>query len=459
VRATLNELSRRRVVRWASAPLGLVLLLAVSVEEVTGEPPALDPRFFEGGGADAVGSGGGQVPFADYDGELLTLSGTLLGDRPGSADLDLWQELPGEGVQRVHLGKIPMAALGPFELRVPVDFGPLQIEVFRDITGDGPSLDDAFGRVEVDVGNEPVAGVELHLDEDALADLDAESLAGMFGGASPIHSDMPPGGEGSDGGGEHVEAVEGAPGGEEHEHIEVAVGDGTGEVHEHVEAPVGAPGGEEPDDGTGEFEHVEAPEGAPGGEVPADGTGEHQHLEAPEGAPGGGEVEHVEMPPGGEGGGDHQPVEHKEAPAGAPGGEAHQHAEAEPGAPGGEGGAQAEGPPAPVGSGGDPFSGVDGPRVSVKGVVHYTDASAVLDMDVFKDDPDGPGGRAFVGKTKLAPGAFELSVPKQFGAITLEIFLDATGDGPSADDPFVSCPCNPVFLGAGAVEGIEIRLE
>ncbi len=45
------------------------------------------------------------------------------------------------------------------------------------------------------------------------------------------------------------------------------------------------------------------------------------------------------------------------------------------------------------------------------------------------------------------------------GALKGKVFVDATGDGPSADDPFAACPCNPLSLSRGDVQAIEIRVE
>ena len=64
-----------------------------------------------------------------------------------------------------------------------------------------------------------------------------------------------------------------------------------------------------------------------------------------------------------------------------------------------------------------------------------------------------------MGKKKLSPGAFVLEIPSSFEIISFEVFLDATGDGPSADDPFAACPCNPVNLSRGDVDGLIIHLK
>lgn len=376
----LPDLLRGRAAWWVGTAVVLGLLAVLSLEEVTAEPPPLDPRFYAGGGTSAVGPGPGLVPFADYDGDTVTVSGTVEAPAAGAMDLDLWKVDPDAPGSRSHLGKIPQEGPGPFEILVPVDFGKLQIEAFLDQTGDGPSMDDPFGRVACDVGAEPVTELELVLEE---------------GGMGKHHGGPPPSGEGSPEG-----TPEGGP-----EHLEMPPGGVGGESGaEHSEAEPGAPGGEAQ-------EHVEMPPGGGDGGTPGDNEG-------------GGGKEHVEMPPGG---------------AAADGGV--EHREAAPG------------------TGRDPFASAEGPRVKVSGTIHFSDAAAVLDLDLFREDPGGPGGRVFVGKKKVTAGGFELAVPVAFEKISMEVFHDATGDGPSMDDPFAACPCNPVNLRRGDVDGIEIRVE
>lgn len=155
------------------------------------------------------------------------------------------------------------------------------------------------------------------------------------------------------------------------------------------------------------------------------------------------------------------------------------HVEAPPGAPGGApvappaGGAPPEGAPPPQGSPTpqagsptpmpenrpDPFASVEGPRVALGLVLEYGDPAAVVDLDVFRVDPQGPGGRAFAGKVKASPGPVELKVPTSFGKVTVEAFVDPAGDGPTAGDPFAACPCNPVDLSRGDQAGIRIQLR
>jgi len=157
-------------------------------------------------------------------------------------------------------------------------------------------------------------------------------------------------------------------------------------------------------------------------------------------------------------GGANGPV-HAEAPPGAPGG---------PQVPGANPGSPPPGSPPPDGSpqptGGpaappDPFAGNTGARVTLRGTLVYADPAATIDIDVFKTDPQGPGGRAFVGKYKEIAGYFELKLPVSLGQVTLEAFIDKAGDGPTPGDPLAVCPFNPVDLGRGDQDGIRFALQ
>jgi hypothetical protein len=109
-----------------------------------------------------------------------------------------------------------------------------------------------------------------------------------------------------------------------------------------------------------------------------------------------------------------------------------------------------------AGGGSDPFSGDPRPRVMVKGRVEGG-APGGVDLDVRVPDPEAPGGMRGVGKLLLpAPGPFELSVPVDVGALELQAFQDADGDGPSAGDPFARATLQ---VGTGVVEGVVLRLE
>ncbi len=83
--------------------------------------------------------------------------------------------------------------------------------------------------------------------------------------------------------------------------------------------------------------------------------------------------------------------------------------------------------------------GADGSEVTLSGTVGGEGASAaskLILLDLIADD----SGRVVWGFTCDRPGAFSVSVPADLGAVTLSVWLDATGDGPSDDDAKGSLP-------------------
>jgi hypothetical protein len=139
----------------------------------------------------------------------------------------------------------------------------------------------------------------------------------------------------------------------------------------------------------------------------------------------------------------------KEARSNAGGGPV--HTEAPPGF-GSDEGPQPDGKPSTK----DPFSGMEGERVSVHGTVVF-DGDAVVDLDLFQPDASVPGGRTLLGKLKISSGPFTLHVPRSLGALELDAFADKTGDGPSADDP--RGQVSGIDLTAGDVSGVRLILE
>ena len=174
------------------------------------------------------------------------------------------------------------------------------------------------------------------------------------------------------------------------------------------------------------------------------GAGGPTHTEAPPGAPGG----DPSAGPGGEnedGLGSPTP-----APPGAPGGDP---SAAPAGAPGGDPGAAPEGE-------GDltPFVGYDGDTVIVRGTLYCARCTSI-DLDLFQPNPDNPGGRKMLGKLKLAPGPYSLTVPEDFGPMLLEAFSDLDGNGPGSGDPMGRYKDNPLRIGSHDISGIDVTLS
>lgn len=164
------------------------------LERVTGEDVPLDPRFYaaveESSGSPTEGSGD-SAPFHGVPGDRVKVTGTVEAPDGGSIDLDVrTPDATQPGGTKGH-GKLLLDGPGPFELLVPKSIGPIELQAFQDLEGDGPSGQDPFAQVNVSVGAEDLSGVRMVL------------AAGARGSGGPVHQEMPagaPGGGGSGGG-------------------------------------------------------------------------------------------------------------------------------------------------------------------------------------------------------------------------------------------------------------------
>ncbi len=160
------------------------LLLFGCLERVTGDAVPLDPRFIENqpgaaGGADGGDDGGGTTPFADHDGEMVWVRGEIIAEKDVAVDLDVRVPDPTVDGGARGMGKLLLEGPGAFELKVPKSLGPLELQAFQDPDSDGPSEDDAFGEVDLEVEAVDVEGVVLTLEVGARA--------------GPTHVEAPPG--------------------------------------------------------------------------------------------------------------------------------------------------------------------------------------------------------------------------------------------------------------------------
>lgn len=436
--------------------LWTILGLAGCLEEVTGEPIALDPRFVVVETADDTGGPGHATvehvemshnaddtgapthkdvvhvevgapqPFADVDGEKVLVSGTVVGLLSGPVELDISrvdEDFPGG---RESKGKMLFEEAGDFELWVPKGIGSLSIVAFQDPEQDGPGEGDFYAEETIDVANEPVIDLVLTLSTDA--------RTGAGGG--PEHVEVGPPQPFEDVEGEKV-LVSGT-----------VVGSVAGAVDIDVSrVDPSAPGGRKSHgkllfESAGDFE-LQVPKGL--GQLclvafqdpDLDGPGEGDFYAevtidvaddpvtglvltlatGARGSAGGGPV-HTEAPPGyGSGEGSH---------------------------PDGKNAAT------------DPFAEIEGERVAVAGTVVF-DGDAVVDLDLFQPDASVPGGRILIGKLKISSGPFTLQVPRTLGALELDAFADKTGDGPSADDP--RGQVSAIDLTSGPISGVQLTLE
>jgi len=182
-----------------------LLLLPACLERATGEPIPLDPRYYaahEGvHGEEGVG-GGNSVPFSDVDGKKVVVRGVItseIADLPVDVDVRVPDaDSPGGMAGK---GKILLDAPGEFELSVPIALGKLELQAFQDADSDGPTGNDPFATVWLDVGETDMTDVTLELEEGAR-------------GGGPVHEAAPPGAPGGNpGGGQDGEG--GGPGGGE----------------------------------------------------------------------------------------------------------------------------------------------------------------------------------------------------------------------------------------------------
>jgi hypothetical protein len=127
------------------------------------------------------------------------------------------------------------------------------------------------------------------------------------------------------------------------------------------------------------------------------------------------------------------------APGGAPGG-------APPGAPGGTGA-----PPPP-----DGLSFPAGDMVSLSGTV-TTSRDLPVVLDFFHSNGEGAGGRSYLGKRVVPPGAWSQEFPVDYGPVEVEAYQDLTGDSRTGDDPSGRTE-RPLTIADTDVSGISLTI-
>ena len=186
----------------------LYCLLSGCLEKVTGEAVPLDDRFTaqataSTGEADDTGAPGHEavvhqavkheevpppMPFANSEGDRVTVSGTIVSTMDGAVDFDVSTvDASSEGGLKTE-GKVLFAEPGPFELKIPVSTGSLLLSAFQDIEKDGPSNEDPYAEMTITVDSADVVGLELVLVEGARGD-----AMGGPGHEKKDHFEAPPG--------------------------------------------------------------------------------------------------------------------------------------------------------------------------------------------------------------------------------------------------------------------------
>jgi hypothetical protein len=123
-----------------------------------------------------------------------------------------------------------------------------------------------------------------------------------------------------------------------------------------------------------------------------------------------------------------------------------------PGGGGGGGGGPA-GAPSPPPEG---LTLPDGPTVTVSGTVTTSRDLPVI-LDFFHADGLGEGGRAYLGKRKIAAGDFTQAFPVGYGAVEIEAYQDLTGDSRTGDDPAARLE-HALVIGQDDVSGVVLSI-
>ncbi len=367
----------------------------------------------------------GLGPFANHEGDFVKLRGSVRSESELPVDLDVWIADPAAPAGMRNQGKVVLVAPGEFTLRVPKGAGKIALEGYQDEAVDGPTETDAFARVELDVDAADIDDVVLSLKQTGAA---AHAAAGAAdkGVAPPPDGQVP------------FADVQGAT---------VTVSgvvraDSDGMIDIDVRVPdADAPGGVRQEgkirlQGPGVFE-LKVP--VDFGSIELEAFQDTDHNGPDDDDP----YARLDVEVGSR---DLQAsldlVEGGRAIAASAGAPPHQ------GATAGSAGAGE----------GDAFPAYEGERVTISGTIAY-DGEGLVDIDLFKSDPEAPGGRSIAGKLKLKPGSFSFTAPKDFGKLELEAFVDVDGDGPSASDPVGRYEDNPLTVGSDDIDGVVVQFD
>ncbi len=371
-------------------------------------------------GALAVAGGDQPKPFKDYEGEVVRLAGTVRSELDRAVQIDVRTVDPTAEGGFSEDGKLELGAPRAWTFKAPVDHGELLIQAFQDLSDDGPSDDDPFGFAVVDVGEEPILDIELELKIGGKLEL-ARAMGHGEGEASIKAC--------RDWDGPTISISGSVSGGEDRPvSLDFRVPDESAEggVTQICREELAEPGAWRAEVGAEwtelmieAFQDMDAngpSEADPFGEaiVPLAGA----NID-------GVDIAMVVGARKGDHGGDGTPGDGR---GGTPGD--------------GQGGAAAA------------FSDYDGPWVTLRGEVDSSfDERVTFDFAV--PDASAPGGRRRLGVLSVEQaGPYELEVPSELGAASLEIFQDLSRDGPSDDDPYATAN---IEVGTGDVT-LSVRL-
>lgn len=401
--------------RLGAAAALLVVTPVLCLEKTTGEAKALDERFTAGepSGALVVEHGSGDAPAEPFKDlapdESVVLSGLVQTPLDEPIDIDLMT--PDSTVEGgwIPRGKILLEGPGELSLRVPMDLGILVVQAFQDLDGNGPSTNDFFVGVTLEIADEDQP-LELELVEGAYADFTLSGASSMT--AFPDHE-----GEWTvlsgtlNSPGEGTVAVDflgpdpSAPSGTkfvaktqlEPGPYELAIPQNSGPLTLQFFQDQEGDG----PDGSDPFAQIELE------------VAKQETLELD-----------VALEPGGYA------------------------------SPAQGGGVPAQGPTQGV------FEDLGADPVTLSGelVLQNIDPQQVA-LDVYRVDAGGHGGRSFLKKLYINPGPFTFQAPADYGELILEAAIDADNDGPTPGDPFGQCDQNPVRVGDEDVDGLTITVS
>lgn len=375
--------------------LTAILLITGCLEKTSEEIQAIDPRFVTlPENTSSAGSLGVQTSLLDtMEGPRLQWTLHFQGEEGLAIDVDIRTK------QGKNLGKWVLAEPGESTQMIPAGLGAIQIQAFQDLTADGPTDDDPFGWVDVEIGTKAPENTVVILSR---------------GGKLKHAQTMGHVGTGFEVKGASVQIQLHIQSGSENA-IDVDFRSSDGLVYK---AMLSGPG-----------EHSIA--------VPANlGTVQLQAFQDLTG----------------DGPSDDDPFGWVEAVI--------SEADLAPLVLSLEAGAKLK-LASKMGHGGvasggqlQPFSDFQGQWTLIRGQVQSS-ATGPLQVDFRVPDLQSPGGNRFLGRSLLPKiGAYQLQVPRAFGVLILEVFQDLAGDGPTDDDPYAL-----VRLSIGDVEALSQDIE
>jgi hypothetical protein len=122
----------------------------VELNLVVGGKATLAAEMGHGAGPDAPGAG---APFGDWSGEWTLVTGEMICQDEGAVQVDFRvPDSTAPGGNRSE-GRTTLPGLGSYRLEVPRGMGRLIIEAFQDPESDGPTAQDPWVSVEIEIGD------------------------------------------------------------------------------------------------------------------------------------------------------------------------------------------------------------------------------------------------------------------------------------------------------------------